>query len=79
LGHLKIALFSVFEQTTLLCLENREENIVIKAMKKALVVTMNLCKSKTEIAQSFSPFSSRDGRQVCRPDPTRATNLFSKI
>jgi hypothetical protein len=31
------------------------------------------------IAQSFSPFSSQDGRQVRRPDPTRATNLFSKI
>jgi hypothetical protein len=31
------------------------------------------------LAQSFSPFSSRDGRQVCCPDPTRATNLFSKI
>jgi hypothetical protein len=31
------------------------------------------------LAQSFSPFSSRDGRQVRRPDPTRATNLFSKI
>jgi hypothetical protein len=30
-------------------------------------------------AQSFSPFSSQDGQQVCRPDPTRATNLFSKI
>jgi hypothetical protein len=31
------------------------------------------------LAQYFSPFSSRDGRQVRRPDPTRATNLFSKI
>jgi hypothetical protein len=31
------------------------------------------------IAQSFSPFSSRDGRQVRRPDPTRVTSLFSKI
>jgi hypothetical protein len=31
------------------------------------------------IAQSFSPFSSRDGQQVCHPDSTRATNLFSKI
>jgi hypothetical protein len=31
------------------------------------------------LAQSFSPFSSQDGRQVRRPDPTRATNLFSKI
>jgi hypothetical protein len=33
----------------------------------------------TRIAQSFSPFSSQDGWQVCHPDPTRATNLFSKI
>jgi hypothetical protein len=31
------------------------------------------------LAQSFSPFSSQDGRQVRRPDPTRVTNLFSKI
>jgi hypothetical protein len=35
--------------------------------------------TNVSIAQSFSPFSSRDGRQVRRPDPTRATNLFSKI
>jgi hypothetical protein len=31
------------------------------------------------IAQSFSPFLLRDGRQVCCPDPTKATSLFSKI
>jgi hypothetical protein len=35
--------------------------------------------SSMTIAQSFSPFLSWDGRQVRRPDPTRATSLFSKI
>jgi hypothetical protein len=33
----------------------------------------------TILTQSFSPFSSQDGQQVRRPNPTRATNLFSKI
>jgi hypothetical protein len=42
--------------------------------KKLKEVYVHLLK----VAQTFSPFSSRDGRQVRRPDPTRATNLFSK-
>jgi hypothetical protein len=53
-------------------------------------VNLNFCPTAIQIpnfdvfwyfllAQSFSPFSSCDGQQVCCPDPTRATNLFSKI
>jgi hypothetical protein len=43
---------------------------------RALVHRCGLVKRSHLLAQSFSPFLSQDGRQVCRPDPTRATNLF---
>jgi hypothetical protein len=35
------------------------------------MVTLKFAASQQ--AQSFSPFSAQDGRQVCRPDQTRAT------
>jgi hypothetical protein len=44
---------------------------LLKFSRWQLILSWPIRKCPITLAQYFSPFLARDGRQVCRPDPTR--------